>query len=45
MTSCNTLLCVYNKLQVLEPQDYFVGGVLFLYVIGVVVVLIVAVRG
>jgi len=45
MTSCNTLACVYNQLQVLEPQDYFVGCVLLLYVIGIVVVLIVAVKG
>jgi hypothetical protein len=45
MTSCQTLVCVYNQLQMLEPQDYFMGCVLLLYVVGLVVALIVAVKG
>ena len=45
MTSCQTLVCVYNQLQMLEPQDYFVGCVLLLYMVGLVVSLIVAVKG
>jgi len=45
MTSCQTLVCVYNQLQMLEPQDYFVGCVLLLYMVGLVVALIVAVKG
>ena len=45
MTSCQTLVCVYNQLQVVEPEDYFMGCVLLLYVVGLVVALIVAVKG
>lgn len=45
MISCQTLVCVYNQLQVVEPEDYFVGCVLLLYVVGLVVALIVAVKG
>jgi hypothetical protein len=45
MTSCQTLVCVYNQLQTLEPQDYFVGCVLLLHVIGLMVALVVAVKG
>jgi len=45
MTSCQTLVCVYNQLPVLEPEDYFMGCVLLLYVVGLVVALIVAVKG
>jgi hypothetical protein len=45
MTSCETLLCVYNQLQAVEPEDYFVGCVLLLYMVGLVVSLIVAVKG
>ena len=45
MTSCQTLVCVYNQLQMLEPQDYFMGCVLLLYVVGLVVALVVAVKG
>lgn len=45
MTSCQTLVCVYNQLQVVEPEDYFMGCVLLLYVVGLVVALVVAVKG
>ena len=35
MTNCETILCVYNQLPVMDTEDYVILGILAFYVLGI----------
>ena len=44
MTECETLLCVYNQLPVMDTEDYVTAGILTFYVLGIIGVITAALK-